>query len=202
VQDLVGVIGNLGVTSGYLKVANHARLMLYIWQAWTMLALIGLIGVATLVAFPHIADGMLGIQTPIVQVNKENAKSDVAAPVKEGAKNEAAVSAQQHAGVAPDSAFYQGFITRLFLSITFGVFAAYTARQASLLREPEQKNRRRALELEALGPFIEPLDKETKVKFRVQIGERSFAVPDNDPPKPKDDEPVTAMALLKSKELV
>lgn len=39
VEDLVGVIGNLGVTSGYLRTANSARKSMWFWQSLTVLAL-------------------------------------------------------------------------------------------------------------------------------------------------------------------
>lgn len=51
VEKLVGVIGNLGVTSGYQKVANRAQYAVYFWQAMTVSALAGLIYVAYLIAF-------------------------------------------------------------------------------------------------------------------------------------------------------
>ena len=65
----------------------------------------------------------------------------------------------------------------------------------------EQRNRKLALELEALGPFIEPLEKSDRDKFRVQIGDRSFGVADQDAGKSKEADPVTALAILKSKEI-
>ncbi len=99
-------------------------------------------------------------------------------------------------------AFLEGLATRIFLSITFGIFAAYAARQAGRFFEMEQQNRRRALELEALGPFIEPLEKIDRDKFRVQIGERSFAVPNKDSHEYKENDPVTALSLLKPKEWI
>ena len=52
--------------------------------------------------------------------------------------------------------------------------AAYSGLQASHFFDGEQKNRKLALELEALGPFTEPLDKADQDKFRIQIGDRSF----------------------------
>lgn len=116
---------------------------------------------------------------------------------KVDAKAAVAVTVQPHS----DADFYQGFLTRVFLSITFGIFAAYAGRQASRFFDMEQKNRRLALELEALGPFIEPLDKAERDKFRVQIGDRSFGVPDTELGKPKEDDPVTALSVLKSKEI-
>jgi hypothetical protein len=42
VEKLVGVIGNLGVTSGYLRAANHARYSMWMWQTITVLAMIAL----------------------------------------------------------------------------------------------------------------------------------------------------------------
>jgi len=57
VEKLVGVIGNLGVTSGYLKTANHARKMVCVWQVITVLALAGLIAVAYKAFLPVIEGG-------------------------------------------------------------------------------------------------------------------------------------------------
>lgn len=45
-EQLVGVIGNLGVTSGYQKVANYARRVGWFWQITTLGSLGGLIFVA------------------------------------------------------------------------------------------------------------------------------------------------------------
>jgi hypothetical protein len=57
VEKLVGVIGNLGVTSGYQKVANRAEIAVYIWQGLTVAALSGLIFVAYLIAFSTAVPG-------------------------------------------------------------------------------------------------------------------------------------------------
>ena len=106
-------------------------------------------------------------------------------------------------GAAPshsEAEFYQGFATRVFLSITFGIFAAYAAKQASRFFETESRNRKLALELEALGPFIEPLEKSDQDKFRVQIGDRSFGVNDHESYRVKDEDPVTLAGWLKSKD--
>ena len=46
VEKLVGVIGNLGVTSGYLKTANEAKVTVRIWQGIAVGAMLGLIIVA------------------------------------------------------------------------------------------------------------------------------------------------------------
>ncbi len=46
VEKLVGVIGDLGVTSGYVKTANYARKALWFWQGVAVLAMAGVIGAA------------------------------------------------------------------------------------------------------------------------------------------------------------
>jgi len=207
VESLVGVIGNLGVTSGYKKVADYARLMVGVWQTLTVLALAGLIFVAFLVAFPKaIASGssanLIG-QQKVIELKPDvglqgnvNTTSDNKKETQPEFKATAEVASKPHT----EAEFYQGFATRVFLSITFGIFAAYAGRQASLFFEMEQKNRKFALELEALGPFIEPLDKPDRDKFRVQIGDRSFGVPDHDASKPKESDPVTLAGWIKSKD--
>ncbi len=171
VEKLVGVIGNLGVTSGYLRVANHARYMLYLWQFLTIFSLGCLIVVAYVMAFhpatpPAIPQGASQFASPTVS----------------------------------DAVFYQGLATRIFLSITFGIFAAYAAKQASKFLGIEQRNRKLALELEALGPYIAPLPVEMQHKFRADLGERSFGIPDSDSTKPSEGDPVSVLDILKSKE--
>lgn len=199
VESLVGVIGNLGVTSGYQKVANYARKMLWIWQGLTVAALVGLIWVAYMVAFPPL---VLQTSSPTIvgslQLAAAKDESSESIKSKQGVTISAPVQVKQDG--SSEFAFFQGLATRIFLSITFGIFAAYAARQAGRFFEMEQQNRRRALELEALGPFIEPLEKIDRDKFRVQIGERSFAVPNKDSPEYKESDPVTALSLLKPKE--
>jgi hypothetical protein len=157
VENLVGVIGNLGVTSGYQLVANSARNALYLWQFLTVAALGGLIYVAYVIAF-----------TP------------------------------PHAG----GDFMQSLATRIFLSVAVGVFAAYAASQADKSAITERKNRKLALELEAVGPYIAPLPPEMQNKFRADLGERSFGVPDGDTKKPVEEaqSPATALDVIKSKD--
>lgn len=158
VEKLVGVIGNLGVTSGYLLVANHARKALYLWQFLTVSALGGLIYVAYVIAFnPHAENGD----------------------------------------------FVQGLATRIFLSVAVGVFAAYAASQADKSSTVERKNRKLALELEAVGPYIAPLPQDMQNKFRADLGERSFGVPEGDSKRSTEGaaSPANMVDVLKSKEL-
>ncbi|MFZ3209694.1 MAG: hypothetical protein WA140_12840 [Geobacteraceae bacterium] len=128
VEKLVGVIGNLGVTSGYLITANKAKTTLIVWQGITVGALIGLIVIAVVAFLPAIGG----------------------------------------------SFSWGSFAGRVFISLTFGVLAAYAASQADKYQKVEQQNRRLALELEAIGPFIAPLPTEKQEEFRMTIGERSF----------------------------
>jgi hypothetical protein len=199
IEKLVGVIGNKGVTYGYQRQANVARWALLAWQGLTVLSLAGLIVVAFIMVFPGAFPSLQGnhvSEPPVVAAGAGDKKVVAAAPVPTTATIPAATAG---IGVS-ESEFYRGLATRIFLSLTFGVFAAYAARQASRFMTIEQKNRKMALELQALGPFIEPLPEPDQYKFRIQIGDRSFGVPDQDHQKPKDDDPVTIPGLLKSKE--
>lgn len=208
VESLVGVIGNLGVTSGYKKVANYARWMVVVWQFLTVISLAGLIVVAAMVAFPsffktqpseeHYSQrAAVEIRAEVGQTGSSKPATEKGKAISTDPKLAAEVPVNQHS----NSDFYQGFLTRVFLSITFGIFAAYAGRQASRFFDMEQRNRKLALELEALGPFIEPLEKAERDKFRVQIGDRSFGVADQDAGKSKEADPVTVLSILKSKEI-
>ncbi|GAC1605467.1 MAG: hypothetical protein NVS3B3_03430 [Aquirhabdus sp.] len=215
VESLVGVIGNLGVTSGYKTVADHARKLLYIWQGVTVAALVGLVAVAFLIAFPNAFSNIflkekninaaVDAAVQIQRVQPVSERQEIAKVVidksVDASKIDPKLSAVSSSGSPSDTDFYHGLVTRIFLSLTFGIFAAYAGRQASHFFTIEQRSRKLALELEALGPFIEPLGKEDRDKFRVQIGDRSFGVPDHEALKPKDDDPVNLMGLLKSKDI-
>ncbi len=128
VEKLVGVIGNLGVTSGYLKTANQARVATWIWQGITVLSMGGLIAVAYRAFLP----------------------------------------------VVQGSFTWEGFAGRVFLSLTVGVLAAYSAAQADKYVEIERRNRKLALELEAIGPYLAPLPTDQQQTLRVQLAERTF----------------------------
>jgi hypothetical protein len=57
VETLVGIIGNLGVSSGYQKTANQARNTQIFWQGATVAALLGVIAVALYSFIPPIVKG-------------------------------------------------------------------------------------------------------------------------------------------------
>ncbi len=155
VEKLVGVIGNLGVTSGYLTTANQARRTLWLWQGVTVLALAGLIFVAWKAFLPTM----------------------------EGTFS------------------WQSFAGRALLSLTVGVLAAYAANQADKSQVSERRNRKLALELEALGPYLTALPPEKQQEFRLHIGEKSFGRDDSDLGSGIDRSPATVLDILKSKEL-
>jgi hypothetical protein len=156
VEKLVGVIGNLGVTSGYLRRANQALITMRIWQGATLTALIAL-----------------------------------------------SVAAYRTLGLLEDSkgAFsWGGFAGRVLLLTSFGVIAAYCGSQADKLFTDEKRNRKLALELEAIGPYLAPLPIDEQNKFRLQMGELSFGKDHEFDSRLHGKSPVSVLHLLKSKE--
>lgn len=128
VEKLVGVIGTLGVTSGYQKAANSAKNSTVFWQGLT------LTGFVVVIAFAYKAF----------------------LPAIEGDFS------------------WEKFAGRVVLTIAVGVFAAYAAAQADRYMESERRNRKLALELEAVGPYLAPLPEAQQQAFRLALGERTF----------------------------
>jgi hypothetical protein len=129
VEKLVGVIGSLGVTSGYQKTANQARFSMWFWQ------IVALLGMGGVIAFAFYAF------LPTMQGDFK----------------------------------WSSFAARVFLTVTVGVLAAYAARQGDRYFEMERNNRKLALELAAIDPFIALFPLEEQHKFKLEIGRRSFA---------------------------
>jgi hypothetical protein len=69
---------------------------------------------------------------------------------------------------------WQTFGARVLITLALGILGAYAAAQGEKAGNDERKNRRMALELEALGPFIAPLPLDMQNSFRLQVGDRSF----------------------------
>lgn len=128
VEKLVGVIGNLGVTSGYLVTANSAQRATRLWQVFTVVAMFGLIG-GGYYAFVHT------IQTGFTW------------PTLAG---------------------------RVVFTLTVGVLAAYSGAQADRYAEVERRNRKLALELEAIGPYLAPLSPDKQEMMREKLADRTF----------------------------
>ena len=91
-----------------------------------------------------------------------------------------------------------GFAARALLLLSLGVIAAYSGTQADKLFGEERRNRKLALELEAIGPYLAPLPVEEQNKFRLQIGELSFGRDTESHVHRKS--PASVIDLLKSKE--
>lgn len=64
---------------------------------------------------------------------------------------------------------------RAFVAITFGILAAYAARQADKHEESERKNRKMELELAAIDPYLSELPVETRHKIKEELASRLFA---------------------------
>jgi hypothetical protein len=157
VEKLVGVVGNLSLTSGYLTNANYARKVAWFWQITTLVAFSAVITFAYF-AFLHVMQGEFS---------------------------------------------WPHFAGRLALTLTAGAFVAYSAAQGDRFMETERRNRKLALELEALGPFLAPLPDEMRQKFRLELGERMFGKDDVTLSRRADRSPATAIdVLLKNKELM
>jgi hypothetical protein len=154
VEKLVGVIGNLGVTSGYVRAANQARWGMWGWQGATL---------ASLITLSWLAYRTLGLL-------------------------------EDHGGHFN----WGGFAGRALLLVSLGVIAAYSGNQADKLFVDERRNRKLALELEAIGPYLAPLPLEEQNKFRLQIGDRSFGR-DADAHEHRKS-PASVLDLFKSKE--
>ena len=88
----------------------------------------------------------------------------------------------------------------MFLLLACGVLAAYAGSQADKLFSLEARNRRVALELEAIGPYLTPLPQAEQDKFRILIGERSFGRDEAVGAKGSEKSPATLIDLLGSKE--
>jgi hypothetical protein len=161
VEKVVGVIGNLATTSGYLKAANGARRGMWLWQTFTMVAMVVLCRIAYKTLW-------------VVDGNGHH-----------------------------DSFYWASFSSRLVLLLSLGAIAAYSANQADKLFTDEKRNRKLALELEAIGPYLAPLPIDEQTKFRVLMGERTFGKDIEALLTRHKKSPVTAVdlvALLKSKE--
>ena len=151
VEKLVGVIGSLGVTSGYQTTANRARISMWVWQVVTVAAMCGLVYFAYHAFLPSI-------------------QADFR---------------------------WESFAARVFLTITVGVLAAYAGTQADRFFHMEKSNRKLALELAAIDPFIALLPQEEQYKFKLEVGRRSFAQDEIAVPK-SDKSPATTLDLLNS----
>lgn len=75
---------------------------------------------------------------------------------------------------SPSSINWQLLVAKIFVALGMGAFAAYAATQAERAASSERRNRKLALELAAMGPFLTLLPKEEQDKFKVSVGDRYF----------------------------
>lgn len=93
---------------------------------------------------------------------------------------------------------WEGFAGRVFISLTFGVLAAYAGSQADKYQKIERYSRNLALELQAIGPFIAPLPQAQQDEFRLKVGERSFGQQAASSASVNDTSPTSVADLIKS----
>ena len=154
VEELLGVIGSIGVSSGYQKIATEAKYTTWLWQAVTVLSLLGLVTIAVKVFMP----------------------------------------------VVQGEFTWTGFAGRVFVSVTVGLLAGYAATQADRYQKLERSNRQAAIEFQAIGPFIAPLQPDKRDEFRLKIGDRSFGQRFPEVTSGDIKSPVTILDLLHSKD--
>jgi hypothetical protein len=172
VEKLANVIGNVGLTAGHTKAANSALYAMRFWQTVAVGAMMFLAYVAFAKFLPA-------------------AERHEAAAI-------AAAADPKHPKTIDSRGFdWSGFAIRIYVSLTVGALAAYAGSQADKYYKIERKNRKLALELEAIGPFLAPLPEEEQRKFRLTIGDRSFG---RDDEPGSETSPTTALQLLNTKD--
>lgn len=72
---------------------------------------------------------------------------------------------------------WTAFATRVFLSGAFGIIATYAARESIQHRKKARINRKLALELAALNPYLALLPKDEQKKVKVNLADRFFGQP-------------------------
>jgi len=128
VEELVGVIGNLGVTSGYQRAATASWIAVVIWQ---VVAFVGFCGAAW---FAY----------------------DVLRPA------------------ITDNIKWESMLGKIILSVAVTALPTYAARQAEKFFMEAKYNRRLALELAAIGPYLVGLPDSEQHNFKIELGKRAF----------------------------
>lgn len=71
---------------------------------------------------------------------------------------------------------------RLMIAVIATLLASYAATQAKLARDTMLRNRRREMDLAAIGPYLQPLPEEQQNQLRTRVADRYFAQEDGTPP--------------------
>jgi len=90
---------------------------------------------------------------------------------------------------------WESLAARVFLTVSVGVLAAYAGTQADRFFHMEKNNRKLALELAAIDPFIALWPLEEQQKFKLAVGQRTFAQ-DETPNSKMDKSPATTLDLF------
>lgn len=72
------------------------------------------------------------------------------------------------------------FAAKVFVSITFGIAAAYAARQADKHERNERRNRRMELELASVGPYLLDLPRDRQQQIKEELAQRLFGRGDSE----------------------
>lgn len=139
VEQMLGVIGTLGISAGYKKAADDSRSVAIKWQIATVVAILLLIIFASFAFWP----------------SKDT------------------------------NITWEGLAARIFLTFSFGVLAAYCGFQGDRSQHAERRNRKIALEFEALGAYLDPLPEDKQHEFRLKLADLSFGK--DDPKFTKED---------------
>ena len=89
------------------------------------------------------------------------------------------------------------FASKIFVSLAFGIAAAYAAKQADKHQQIERKNRKMELELAAVGPYLKDFPEELQQKIKEQLASRLFGQSELDDQSRKDKLTGTTADLLK-----
>lgn len=89
---------------------------------------------------------------------------------------------------------WETLLARFLVIATFGVLAMYAGSQADKSYQVEKRNRRLALELGAIGPYLAPLPEAEQHKFIYEMGDRTFGRGDDNTAVERS--PVTLMDAL------
>lgn len=79
---------------------------------------------------------------------------------------------------------WSGVAARAFVTVTFGILAAYAARQGDRYSDTESRNRRYQLELSSLDPYLANLPEETQHKVKVDLAMKLFGNASAEPTSP------------------
>jgi hypothetical protein len=131
-DELVGLVGERGVTSTYQKTANEARLEMYVWQVLTVCVMALLLAGAIFEFVPALKNGW-------------------------------------NWGVGG---------ARLMVATIATLLASYAGTQAKIARDTVRKNRRREMDLAAIGPYLASLPESEQHEIRTRVADRYFVEDD------------------------